>query len=56
MDQKTKKMIDILPTRSKEEVTKWLKQHTHIKSVSRDGSKTYRKAIFSCKSRNHENQ
>lgn len=42
----THKLLDILPTRNKEEVTEWLKKHPHIQVVSRDGSKTYKKAIL----------
>ncbi|GEN89538.1 transposase [Oceanobacillus sojae] len=40
-----KKPIDLLETRKQEEVTEWLKSHSNIALITRDGSKSYAKAI-----------
>lgn len=40
-----KKILEILPSRSKEAVSNWLKNYPHIELVSRGGSITYRAAI-----------
>lgn len=40
-----KKILEILPSRSKEAVSNWLKSYPHIELVSRGGSITYRAAI-----------
>ncbi|WP_331428874.1 transposase [Domibacillus enclensis] len=45
VDLTSHQLLDILPTRNKEDVTAWLKQYPEIQVVSRDGSKTYAKAI-----------
>ncbi len=39
------KIVDVIDTREKEEVVKWLKQFTKIKYITRDGSHTYGQAI-----------
>lgn len=44
-DMDKKEIIDILPSRSKEAVSIWLKKYPQIKLVSRDGSITYGTAI-----------
>ncbi|WCK52516.1 transposase [Aneurinibacillus sp. Ricciae_BoGa-3] len=44
IDLQTKTPLDLIPTRTQPEVTKWLKKHPEIKLISRDGSKTYAKA------------
>ena len=41
----TRKPIDLLPDRSAGTLTTWLKQHPHIKIVSRDRSSEYKKGI-----------
>lgn len=41
----THQPLDILPTRESSDVTAWLKRYPDIKVVSRDGSKSYAKAI-----------
>lgn len=41
----TKKIIDVLPSRKKEDLSKWLQQYPNIKLVSRDGSLSYAAAI-----------
>jgi transposase len=45
IDLSTHKPLDILPSRNTADVTAWLKEHPDIKLVSRDGSKSYAKAI-----------
>lgn len=37
--------MDLLDTRSQTPVTGWLKNHPEIKLITRDGSKTYAKAV-----------
>lgn len=39
------KIVDVIDTRDKEKVAKWLKQFTKIKYITRDGSHTYGLAI-----------
>lgn len=41
----TKQIIDVLPSRTKEELSKWLQQYPNIRVVSRDGSQSYAAAI-----------
>lgn len=45
IDLITKKPIDLLVTRKREDVTEWLKSHSNIALITRDGSKLYAKAI-----------
>ena len=45
IDINSRNIIDMIPSREYEDVTKWLKTYPHIELVSRDGSATYRKAI-----------
>lgn len=45
VDLITKKPIDLLDTRKQEDVTAWLKSHSNITLITRDGSKTYAKAV-----------
>ncbi|WP_462405995.1 ISL3 family transposase [Gracilibacillus sp. Marseille-QA3620] len=45
IDLLTHQPLDILPTRESSDVTAWLKRYPDIKVVSRDGSKSYAKAI-----------
>ncbi len=45
VDLKTNQPIDLLPTRVGKDVTAWIKQYPNIEIISRDGSKTYAKAI-----------
>lgn len=45
IDLKTKKPIDLLDSRRQEKVTEWLREHPDIKLITRDGSRTYAKAI-----------
>ncbi|MBO0994842.1 ISL3 family transposase [Bacillus sp. SD088] len=45
VDLITKKPIDLLKTRKQEDVTEWLKSHSNIALITRDGSKSYAKAI-----------
>lgn len=45
VDLITKKPIDLLETRKQEDVTEWLKSHSNITLITRDGSKTYAKAV-----------
>lgn len=35
-DMDKRQILDILPSRNKDTVSNWLKNYTHIKSVSRD--------------------
>ena len=44
-DLRTGVPIDLLPDRSKESLTGWLKNQEKVYIVSRDGSMTYRNAI-----------
>ncbi|MEA4961235.1 transposase [Lutispora sp.] len=37
----TKEIIDVLPSRTKEELNKWLQKYPNIRLVSRDGSQSY---------------
>lgn len=41
----TKEIIDVLPSRTKEDLSKWLQQYPNIKLVSRDGSQSYAAAV-----------
>lgn len=41
----THEIVDMIPSRSIEEVANWLKQYPNIEIVSRDGSVSYKKAI-----------
>lgn len=45
IDLQTNKPMDLLYTRSQTPVTGWLKNHPEIKLITRDGSKTYAKAV-----------
>ena len=45
IDLQTKRPIDLLETRNQIPVTKWLKNHPEIELITRDGSKTYAKAV-----------
>ena len=45
VDAKTRRIVDILPSRDSAEVTQWLKTFPNLSVVSRDGSASYRKAI-----------
>lgn len=45
IDLKTNKPIDLLNTRKQQEVTEWLEARPHIELITRDGSKTYAKAV-----------
>jgi len=45
IDLETKKPIDLLISRNQIPVTEWLKNHPEIKLITRDGSKTYAKAV-----------
>jgi transposase len=45
VDIKTHKIIDMLESREREDVAKWLSKFPNIQVVSRDGSRTYRNAI-----------
>ncbi|MGC9383903.1 MAG: ISL3 family transposase, partial [Kosmotogaceae bacterium] len=45
VDYETSKVVDMIPSRDKESVTKWLKGYPEIEVVSRDGSIGYSKAI-----------
>lgn len=38
-------IIDMIPSREKDEVSEWLKEYPNLQVVSRDGSQTYRAAI-----------
>ncbi|WP_025642137.1 transposase [Schnuerera ultunensis] len=40
-----RKVLDILPSRNKKDLSEWLKNYPHIKLVSRDDSITYASAI-----------
>lgn len=42
---KTKKPINLLDSRERETVTKWFNAHPNIKLITRNGSRTYAKAI-----------
>lgn len=44
-DMDKRKVLDILPSRNKKDLSEWLKNYPHIKLVSRDGSITYASAI-----------
>lgn len=44
-DMDKRVILDILPSRTKEDVSHWLKSYPHIQLVSRDGSITYGAAI-----------
>lgn len=44
-DLKTGRPLDLLPDRSKETLTAWLKEQSQVHIVSRDGSVTYKNAI-----------
>lgn len=45
VDLITKKPIDLLETRKQEDVTEWLKLHSNIALITRDGSKSYAKSV-----------
>jgi hypothetical protein len=45
IDIESRKIVDMIPSRECEDVTKWLKTYPNIELVSRDGSATYHKAI-----------
>lgn len=45
VDLITKKPIDLLKTRKQEDVTEWLKSHSNIALITRDGSRSYAKSI-----------
>lgn len=45
VDARTRRIVDILPSRDSAEVTQWLKTFPNLSVVSRDGSASYRKAI-----------
>lgn len=45
IDSKTHRVVDILPSREREDVTEWLKEYKNLEVVSRDGSATYAAAI-----------
>lgn len=45
VDIKTKRIIDLINSRDKDDVSKWLATYPNIKVVSRDGSTTYSAAI-----------
>lgn len=45
IDLQTKRPMDLLETRNQIPVTEWLKNHPEIKLITRDGSKTYTKAV-----------
>lgn len=45
VDVKTRRIVDILPSRDSADVTQWLKTFPRLSVVSRDGSLSYRKAI-----------
>src|SRR5699024_9209957 len=42
---KTNQPFDLLDTRKQQDVTQWLKTHPNIELITRDGSKTYAKAV-----------
>lgn len=42
---KTNQPVDLLDTRKQQDVTQWLKTHPNIELITRDGSKTYAKAV-----------
>ena len=44
-DMDKRKVLDILPSRNRKDLSEWLKNYPHIKLVSRDGSITYASAI-----------
>lgn len=45
VDLDTHRVIDLIESRDKEDVVKWLKTYPNIQVVSRDGSLTYAAAI-----------
>lgn len=45
IDLKTNQPIDLLNTRKQQDVTQWLKARPNIELITRDGSKTYAKAV-----------
>lgn len=45
VDYETSKVVDMIPSRDTESVTKWLKGYPEIEVVTRDGSIVYSKAI-----------
>ncbi|WP_445683437.1 transposase [Sporosarcina sp. FSL K6-6792] len=45
IDLQTKRPVDLLETRNQIPVTEWLNNHPEIKLITRDGSKTYAKAV-----------
>jgi len=45
IDLQTKRPMDLLETRNPISVTEWLKNHPEIELITRDGSKTYSKAV-----------
>ena len=45
IDLKTNTPMDLLDTRNQNSVTEWLKSHPEIELITRDGSKTYAKAV-----------
>jgi len=47
IDSKTHRVVDILPSREREDVSEWLKEYKNLEVVSRDGSATYAAAIRS---------
>lgn len=46
VDIHTHKIIDMIDSREPEDVVNWLKTYPNLRVVSRDGSITYRNAIF----------
>ena len=46
IDFRTRNVIDMIPTRDQEQVSLWLKSYPFLKLISRDGSKAYKKAIY----------
>jgi len=47
IDSKTHLVVDILPSREREDVSEWLKEYKNLEVVSRDGSAAYAAAIRS---------
>ncbi|TYB95823.1 MAG: transposase [Kosmotoga sp.] len=45
VDYETSKVVDMIPSRDTESITRWLREFPEIKLVSRDGSIGYAKAV-----------
>lgn len=47
INAETHKVVDMIESREKDDVIKWLKKYPNIKIFTRDGSSTYAAAILS---------